>query len=107
MTFVTRLSIQSGDRVVLDQTVDELKQFVARKGAEMKGPHPRPPETIRVPLSKQLDPTGNRFSAWSYTVYVRDIEIIGHDNVARAVAGWDFPDSIHVAVEVEQVRSAR
>ena len=107
MTFITHITIRSGDRVVLDETVDALKRFVARKGAEMKGPHPRPPESKRVVLSKGLQPGTGTFSPWSYTIYMRDLEIVGHDNVARAVAGWDFPASLHVAVEIEQVGSAR
>ena len=106
MTFVTRLSLQSGDRIVLDETVAEIKAFVSRKGAEMKGPHPRPPTAIRAPRLKRHDDIDHRFNDWSYTVYTRDIEIVGHDAVARSVASRTFPGSVHVSVEIEQLRSA-
>lgn len=105
MSFVTRVTLRSGDRVALDETVADIKEFAKRKGAELKGPHPRPPDEVRVPLSKHLGP-GDRFRDWTYTVYTRDLEIVGHDAVAREVATWSFPRSVHVAVEVERVRSA-
>ncbi len=106
MTFVTRLTLRSGDRVVLDETVSEIKTFVSRKGAEMKGPHPRPPTSIAVPMRKRLECDAERFSDWSYTVYIREVEIVGHDSVARAVASRSFPPSLQVVVEVEHVRTA-
>ena len=106
MTFVTRLTLQSGDRIVLDETVAEIKTFVSRKGAEMKGPHPKPPTAVRAPRLKRLDDTDDRFEDWCYTVYTRNIEIVGHDTVARAVASQGFPNSVHVSVEIEQLRSA-
>lgn len=105
MTYLTKLTLQSGDRVVLDQTVSDIKQFVARKGAEMKGPHPRPPETVSVSLRKHLDGTAGEFPPWTYTVYTRDIEIVGHNDVAREVASRAFPSSLYVTIEVEHVGS--
>lgn len=106
MTFVTRLTLKSGDRVVLDETVAEIKQFVSRKGAEMKGPHPRPPSKFSVSLPKLLESGSDRYSDWSYTVYTRNIEIVGHDAVARSVASRSYPGSVQVVVQVEQLRSA-
>ena len=106
MTYLTKLTLQSGDRVVLDHTVKDIKQFVERKGAEMKGPHPRTPQTVSVPLRKRLAGDGASFDPWTYTVYSRDIEIVGHDEVARAVASRSFPASLHVTVAVERVGSA-
>jgi len=101
MTFVTKLHFASGDRDVLAETVQELKETLERKGAECKGPHATPAETVRVPLYKQLR-AGDEFSPWSYDVYKRSMEIHGADDIARAVVARDFPDSIHVEVEVDQ-----
>jgi ribosomal protein S10 len=106
MSFVTRLTLQSGDRAALDAVVEEIREIVSRKGAEMKGPHSAPPEHLRVPQHKRLSSDElPSFGNWKYTVYRREIEIIGHDEVARKVAGTEFPASIHVEVEVEQIRS--
>lgn len=105
MTFVTKLTLRSGDRAALEETVAEIKEFVGRKGAEMKGPHPRPPAEYTVSLPTRLE-RGDSFSPWSYTVYQRDLEIVGHDAVARAVASRTFPRSLQIVLEVEQLRSA-
>jgi len=101
MTFVTKLSFASGDHDVLAETVQDLKSTLERKGAECKGPHATPAETVRVPLYKQLR-AGDEFSPWNYDVYKRSMEIHGADDIAREVVGRDFPDSIHVEVEVDQ-----
>lgn len=102
MTFVTKLTLQSGDRAVLERIVGEIATAVERKGAEMKGPHPSPPETLRVPQHKRTT-GGGTFEPWSYTVYTRTIEIVGHDEVARGVMDRSFPAGVHLGVEVEQV----
>jgi len=103
MTFVTKLSFQSGDRDVLEETVTELKETLERKGAECKGPHSAPPETVAAPQYKRLQP-GDKFSPWEYSLYTRDMEIHGADDIARAVVGRDFHDAIHVEVEVDRKR---
>ncbi|WP_435345270.1 30S ribosomal protein S10 [Haloarchaeobius sp. HRN-SO-5] len=107
MSFVTRLTLQSGDRAALDGVVEDIRERVSRKGAEMKGPHSAPPEQLHVPRYKRPATEGDAaFGTWNYTVYRRELEIVGHDDLARDVtAGSPFPDSVHVAVEVEQVRS--
>lgn len=102
MTFVTKLTLESGDRVVLEETVAEIKSFVSGKGVQLKGPHPRPPVDYRVPLQKRLDDSAAAFPDWEYSVYRRDLEIVGRDEVARAVATRSFPRSIRVTVEVER-----
>ena len=107
MPFVTKLTLRGGDQAVLDETVDAIAAFVSRKGAQLKGPHPKPPTRLRVPLYRQLSPARGKFPAWEYTVYTRDIEIVGHDAVARAVAEWDLPASVFVSITVEQVNSPR
>ena len=84
----------------------DIKEAAQRKGAELKGPHPLPPEDMKVPQQKRLHPNGGRFDPWRYTVYTRRIEIIGHDDFARGVAGQDFPDGVRVEAAVEQRRSA-
>jgi len=105
MTFVTTLTLSSGDRHVLDDVVEDIKQRAGRKGVEFKGPHPKPPENYRVPMQKRLDGGGtrSRFESWRYTVYTRTLRIVGHDGFAREVAGQSYPDAVHVEAEVEQV----
>jgi len=102
MPFVTRLTLKSGDRHVLEDVVTTIKETAARKGVELKGPHPHPPEELRVPQFKQLAAGDDRFDPWRYTVYTRTIEIVGHDDFARSVTERDFPDSVHVSAEIEQ-----
>ena len=105
MTFVTRLTLQSGDRAVLDDVVTDIKKVARRKGAELKGPHPRPPRTLHVPQRKTV--SGNAsFDEWEYTVYTREMEIFGHEGVARIVADRAFPAGVHLSVEIEQVHHA-
>ena len=101
MTFVTKLRFQSGDRAVLDDVVTELKEYLARKGAECKGPHASPPERVSVPQYRSLSP-GQRYEPWTYTVYTRRMEIHGNDHIAREVGHREFPESVHVEIEVEQ-----
>ena len=101
MTFVTKLHFQSGNRYELESEVSELKSMLERKGAECKGPHADPPETVAVPQYRSLQP-GDEFSSWSYTVYSRKLEIHGNDHIAREVGHMDFPESLHVEIEVEQ-----
>ena len=101
MTFVTKLAFTSGDRDVLVETVRELKETLERKGAECKGPHATPSENVTVPLYKDLAP-GDEFPPWRYDVYRRSMEIHGADDIARGVVARDFPDSIHVEVQVDQ-----
>jgi ribosomal protein S10 len=102
MTFVTKLRLRSGDREALDRVVEDIRSAAERKGAELKGPHSRPPDRLRVPQYRSLDAVAE-YSAWDYTVYARDLEIVGHDDLARSIASRDFPSSIHVEVEVERV----
>ena len=102
MPFVTTLTLQSGNRHVLDDVVTEIKETAERKGVELKGPHPEPPDQRRVPQLKRLAPGGGEFDSWNYTVYTRTIEIIGHDEFARSVAAQEFPTAVHVSAEVDQ-----
>ena len=104
MTFVTKLTIQCGDRHLLEDVVSEIARIVERKGAEMKGPHPEPPTTISVPLYRQLESGSTTFPTWEYTIYTRTIDIVGHDNVARLVLERKYPPAIHIEAEVTQVR---
>ena len=103
MTFVTKLSFRSGDRSLLDRTVSDLKSMVERKGAECKGPHTAPAETIVVPQYRNLCP-GERFDDWEYSVYSRRLEIHGAEHIAREIGHMDLPEAIHVEIEVEQKR---
>ena len=103
MPFVTKLTLSSGDGEVLDAVVDDIKAAAERKGVELKGPHPKPPTHLRVPQYKRVD-GDETFDPWSYTVYTRTIEIIGHDAFARSVTEDTYPDPIHVSAEIEQAR---
>lgn len=100
--YVTTITLASGDRHRLEKTVTDIKETATRKGVELKGPHPSPPEEFRVPQSKTLGPDAGHFEAWTYTVYARTIEIVGHEEFARNVAGEAYPDSIHLSVDVNQ-----
>ena len=106
MPFVTTLTLQSGDRDGLDALTDEIRSFAERKGAEFKGPHTSPPQHVHVPLYDRLADPDRRVWRWDYTVYQRRIEIVGHDEVARAIADWKFPAGVHVEAAVSQVHSA-
>ncbi|MDS0258075.1 uS10/mL48 family ribosomal protein [Haloarcula sp. S1CR25-12] len=102
MPFVTTLTLTSGDRHRLDNVVADIKARAERKGVELKGPHPKPPEELRVPQSKTLGPDGDRFDPWNYTVYTRTIEIVGYETFAREVTAEAFPAGVHVEAGVEQ-----
>lgn len=104
MTFVTRLTLQSGDRAALDSIVDDIKTTAEKKGAALKGPHSHPPEDLTVPQHCRLHADDERrFPSWNYTVFTRELEIHGHDNLARNIASQNFPDSVHIEAEVEQI----
>ncbi|MFB6196311.1 MAG: 30S ribosomal protein S10 [Haloplanus sp.] len=101
MAFVTKLTFQSGDRDALESLVTDLKRMVERKGAECKGPHSSPPDHFSVPQYRTLQP-GDQFEPWDYTVYSRRLEIHGNDDVARRVGHMEFPESVHVEIEVDR-----
>ncbi|MFB6251003.1 MAG: 30S ribosomal protein S10 [Halobellus sp.] len=100
MTFVTKLRFQSGNRYELESAVSDIKSMIERKGAECKGPHADPPERIAVPQYRRLQP-GDEFSSWDYTVYSRRLEIHGNDHIAREIGHMEFPESLHIEIEVE------
>jgi len=105
MTFVTKLSLKSGDRTALDSVVSDIKETCRRKGAEMKGPHSDAPSEINVPLYAKLGgDSSEKTGDWHYTVYRRRIELHGHDDLARSIMERDFPSSVHVEAELEQVK---
>lgn len=106
MPFVTKLTLQSGDRHTLEDVVEDIKTRAERKGVELRGPNPEPLHEVVAPQHRLLHPDGSRFEDWSYPVYVRTITIVGHDTFARDVAGGEYPSSIHVEAEVEQVRTS-
>lgn len=101
MPFVTRLTLQSGDGELLDSVVSDIKEQAERKGVELKGPHPKPPEYVRVPQYKG-GPSQGTFEPWEYTVYRRLIEIVDHNEFARQVTERDYPSSIHISANIEQ-----
>ena len=106
MTSVTKLTLSSGDRGTLDAVVSDIVSVVERKGADLRGPHTDPPTEYRVPRSKTLIGDGGRFSPWSYTVYTRKIEIVGHEDAARVAATYEFPPKVHVEVELDRIHTA-
>ncbi|WP_336134791.1 uS10/mL48 family ribosomal protein [Natronomonas amylolytica] len=103
MPFVTTLTLQSGDRNVLERIVGNIKTRAERKGVELRGPHAESPHDASIPQSKRLSASGPRFRSWNYTVYTRTMEVVGHDEFARNVAGQEFPPGIHLDVDVERV----
>lgn len=102
MTFVTTLHLESGDRRALESVVEEIRETVERKGAEFKGPHTPPPEDRSVPLYGRLE-NGGEYERWSYTVYTRTVEIVGHDDLASSIATREFPDQVHIEADVRSV----
>ncbi|MCQ4332420.1 uS10/mL48 family ribosomal protein [Natronomonas sp. F2-12] len=103
MPFVTTLTLQSGDRDVLERVVGGIKHRAERKGVELRGPHAESPIDVSVPQAKRLDADDRSFKHWQYTVYERRMEVVGHDDFARAVTEQEFPDGIRLDVEVERV----
>lgn len=104
MTFVTSLTLQSGDRAALDGVVGDIKRAAERKGAALKGPHSHPPRELSVPQYRRLHADDDRRGEpWSYTVFTRELEIHGHQEFARQVATRSFPDSVHIEAEIEQI----
>ncbi|WP_336034624.1 uS10/mL48 family ribosomal protein [Halobacterium yunchengense] len=105
MTFVTKLSLESGDRAALDGVVSDIKETCRRKGAELKGPHSDTPAEYAVPLYARLGGEQTaRTGTWEYTVYRRRLELHGHDDLARSIMEREFPDSVRVEAELEQVK---
>jgi ribosomal protein S10 len=100
--FVTTLRLTGGDRAALDSAVASVRETVERKGAELKGPHTHPHDELSVPLYARSPPTGEELERWRYDVYRRELSIVGHADLAREVAGRDFPDSVRVEVEVDR-----
>jgi ribosomal protein S10 len=105
MPFVTTLSFRSGDRTALDSVVEEIRETARRKGVELKGPHTHPPVECSAPLYWETD-AETPFDRWEYSVYRRTLRIVGHEDIAREIAGTRRPDSVGVEIEVEQIRSA-
>ncbi|PSP93429.1 30S ribosomal protein S10 [Halobacteriales archaeon QS_1_68_44] len=103
MPFVTTLTLRSGDRAVLERVVGDIKERAERKGVELKGPHAASPVDYNVPQTKRLSASGARFSPWRYTVYVRRMKVVGHDEFASDIAQEPFPDGMYLDVDVERV----
>lgn len=106
MPFVTTLSLQSGDRAALEAVVEAVQQTARRKGIELKGPHTDPAIECHAPLYWNLQGGESAFETWDYAVYERRLRIVGHETVARRIAGRELPESVRVEVDVEQVRSS-
>lgn len=103
MPFVTTLTLQSGDRDVLERVARGIKRRAERKGVELRGPHAESPVDVSVPQAKRLDADGGSFGSWQYTVYERRMEVVGHDEFARNVASRERPEGVHLDVDVERV----
>ena len=61
-------------------------------------------EELRVPLHETAAGEA-AFEEWSYTVYRRRVDVVGHQEFAGSLATRSYPDGVHVAVEVEQQSS--
>jgi small subunit ribosomal protein S10 len=99
MSFVTRMTFQSGDREALDGVVADVRGTLERKGAQFNGPHSRPTQTLSVPMYADVD-SDRTFDDWTHTVFTRTVELVGHDSLARELTERSFPESIHLSVEV-------
>ncbi|HKJ59990.1 MAG TPA: uS10/mL48 family ribosomal protein [Halobacteriales archaeon] len=107
MTFVTKLTLRSGDRAALDGVVESILERARRKGAEMRGPHAEAPRDHHARLYARLDGDESRqYGTWTYPVYTRRLSLVGREEFARLIIGEGFPDSVHVEAEVEQTRPA-
>jgi len=103
MTTILQLTLKSGDRSVLESVVDSIKSTCLRKGAELKGPHSDTPTNFRVPLFSRLDGDSSAvMDSWQYTVYQRRFELRGHEELAREVVRWDYPDAVRVEATVDR-----
>lgn len=106
MTFVTTLTLQSGDRAALDGVVEDIREVARRKGARLKGPHAEAPTEHHVRQYRRLNgDESRRYADWVYSVYTRRVEFVGSDALPRRVLNEGFPDSVHVEVEIEQQRA--
>ena len=104
MTFVTRIRLQSGNRPALERVVEQIRSTAERKGAELRGPHSEPAERLDVPLYKSTSgEDAETFGSWDYRVFTRQLEIVGHNDVARRATEIEFPSGVHVEIEVEQI----
>jgi len=102
VTFVTALTLRSADRAALDDAVGTLRSTLEGKGAEFRGPHAAPTETVHVPLYESVA-SDRTMGTWEYPVFTRKIEIVGHDTLARSLAEREFPDPVHVSVSVDRI----
>jgi len=119
VAYVTRLRVTSGDREALDSVVSEIKTAAERKGVELTGPHSRPPTELVVPQYRRSPPgaavrsngsatdddataTDDSFGTWRYTVYERELEIVGRQSFVRTVTSREFPASVRIEVEVRR-----
>jgi small subunit ribosomal protein S10 len=101
MRFATTITLRSADRTALDETVAECKATLERKGVEFNGPHPSPTRTVSVPLYDGA--RGERCGQWTYTVFTRELEVIGRAGLTRELAERSFPPAVNVEFEVDQV----
>jgi ribosomal protein S10 len=101
VSFVTTLTLRSADRDALDGAVADLRSTLEGKGAEFKGPRAEPTTTLRIPLYESA--TGDEIDSWDYTVFTREVEIVGHDDLSRSLAERSFDDAVHVAVSVDRI----
>ena len=101
MPFVTQLTLQSGDRELVESIVDDIKERAERKGIKLKGPKMKSTDRICVPQYKDSG-ADESFDPWQYTVYTRVVEIFGHNEFAREVTEQSYPDRIHITADIEQ-----
>lgn len=102
MPYRMMMTLASGDQRTLDATVDGIVETANRKGASVAGPHAKPTKTLQVPLSTSLD--GEKTSRqWSYTVFIRELEIVGAESVCEAVMTAAHHESIDVDLTIETV----
>ena len=105
MTITTKVTLRSGDRAALDGVVEDIRETAHRKGVDLRGPHSEAPAELRVPLYANVDgDRARQFPGWRYTVYSRRLELVGHEESAQFLLTREFPDSVHVEVELDRIR---
>ncbi|PSQ39176.1 30S ribosomal protein S10 [Halobacteriales archaeon SW_5_70_135] len=120
MAYVTRPRVTGGDRATLDSAVSDVRTTAERKGVELTGPHSRPPIELAVPQYRRSPPGMDRhesasgagesdddtFETWRYTVYERELEVLGRQSFVRSITSRELPDAVRPEVEVDRQAGA-
>jgi len=104
MPYRTRLVLTGGDKRALEAAVADIRAIANRKGAHLAGPHTQPTREIDVPLYK-VSTRRDTFGTWRYAIYRQQLEVTGHESVARSIAERSFHPSIDISLTIENVET--